>query len=338
MHGLVHSLFHTILQYPIFASVRFIPAIILCILTLSSNPWGFHAHKEINYLACFTLPTEMFGFYKSNIDLIREFAVKADQRRYAIDAEAPRHYIDLDHYERVVPIDTMPMYWDSAVAKYGEETLQEYGIVPWHILKVKNRLMYAMKEKNYEKIIKLSADLGHYIGDAHVPLHTTENYNGQLTNQKGIHGLWESRLPEIFSSNYDFFTGKAQYLDRPLKSIWTSVGESFAAKDSVLLIERELTETMGDIKFSFETRGRSTVKVYSKEFSTAYHNDLNQMVERRMKKAVYMVGCFWYTAWVDAGQPDLEFTLNQQMDLKPELDSLNALMHNGTIKGRMETH
>jgi len=310
----------------------------LCIASISSIPWGFYAHKEINYIACFTLPPEMFGFYKQNIGYIQEFSVRADQRRYAVDDEAPRHYIDLDHYETLAPIDTMPMQWDSAVAKYSEATLLEYGIVPWHIMKVKAWLTKAMKERDYEKIIKLSADLGHYIADAHVPLHTTENYNGQLTNQHGIHGLWESRLPEIFATTYDFYTGKAVYLRAPLSTIWQTVAESFAAKDSVLAMERELTLRMPNTKYSFESKGATTVKVYSREFSSAYHSALNQMVERRMKKAIFMVGCFWYTAWVDAGQPDLEFTVKQRIDLQPQLDSLAKLMQGETIKGRMETH
>lgn len=303
-----------------------------------STPWGFHAHKEVNYLACFTLPPEMFGFYKSNIDYIQEFAVRADQRRYAIEEEAPRHYIDLDHYEKVAPIDTVPMRWDSAVAKYGEGHLKEYGIVPWHVQSILAWLTKAMKEKDYERIIKLSADLGHYIADAHVPLHTTENYNGQLTGQNGIHGLWESRLPEIFSENYDYFTGKAVYLNSPSEVIWQAVSESFAAKDSVLALEKLLTEQMPNTKYSFETRGRSTVKVYSKEFSDAYHTLLGGMVERRMKKAIHTIGCFWMTAWVNAGQPSLDFEPHQKIDLQPQLDSLNVLIHNATIKGRMETH
>jgi hypothetical protein len=280
----------------------------------------------------------MFGFYKANIAYIQEFAVRADQRRYALDDEAPRHYIDLDHWETTVPIDTMPKQWDSAVAKYGEAQLIEYGIVPWHIQKVKRWLTLAMKNRDYEKIIKLSADLGHYIADAHVPLHTTENYNGQLTNQVGIHGLWESRLPEVFASDYDFYTGKAIYLTDPLGTIWQTVAESFAAKDSVLLMERLLTEQMPNTKYSFEVRGSTTSKVYSQEFSKAYHIALNNMVERRMKKSIYITGCFWYTAWVDAGQPKLEFETLAQIDLQPQIDSLNILMRNAPIKGRMETH
>jgi hypothetical protein len=304
---------------------------------LQSTPWGFFAHKEINYLAIFTLPPEMFGFYKANIGYIKDFAVRPDQRRYAVEGEAPRHYIDLDHWETKAPVDTMPHQWDSAVAKYSEEKLLEYGIVPWHIQTVTGWLTYAMKKRDYEKIIKLSADLGHYIADAHVPLHTTNNYNGQLTNQKGIHGLWESRLPELFASDYDFFIGKAVYLDDPLETIWQAVGESFAAKDTVLALENALTQQMPTTKYSFERRGASTVKVYSREFSQAYHTAMGTMVERRMKKAIYTTGCFWYTAWIDAGQPDLNFISAQRKDLQPEIDSLRSLM-SSQIKGRMETH
>ncbi|MDA9111200.1 S1/P1 Nuclease, partial [Bacteroidia bacterium] len=90
-------------------------------------------------------------------------------------------------------------------------------------------------------------------------------------------------------------------------------------------------------KYSFERRGATTVKVYSREFSDAYHTAMGTMVERRMKKAIYTTGCFWYTAWVDAGQPDLTFEIAQHIDLQPQIDSLQSLM-NGEIKGRMETH
>lgn len=278
------------------------------LLVISFNsilPWGFYAHKEINYHACFTLPPEMFGFYKTNIDLIKELAVRPDQRRYVMDDESPRHYIDIDFYESIIPIDTIPFYWDTAKVKYSEEILLDNGIVPWHILKVKYWLTLALKEHDYEQIVKLSADLGHYIADAHVPLHTTKNYNGQLTNQHGIHGLWESRLPEIFLTDYDFFEGSAQYINKPLLAVWKAIEGSFSAKDTVLRLERELTLKFLNLKYSFEQRGTSTAKVYSQEFSKTYHYLLNNMVQRRMKKAIYMIGCFWYSAWVDAGQPHL---------------------------------
>jgi hypothetical protein len=177
----------------------------------SKVQWGFFAHKKINRLATFTLPPPMFGFYKEHIEYLTEHAVDPDKRRYAVKGEAPRHYIDIDHYGFSIDerFNNVPKRWTDAVEKFTEDTLNEYGIVPWHIVNMKYRLQKAFEEKDVDKILKYSADIGHYIGDAHVPLHTTENYNGHLTNQKGIHGLWETRLVEINDVNYDYFVGKS---------------------------------------------------------------------------------------------------------------------------------
>lgn len=272
---------------------------------LLCSSWGFYAHQQINRLAVFTLPPEMIGFYKKNIRYITEAAVNPDKRRYTVVDEAARHYIDIDHYGDSA-LQKMPRYWNDAVAKYSEDTLKAYGIVPWHINIMYYRLKDAFMLRDPSKILYNSADLGHYIADAHVPLHTTENYNGQLTGQEGIHGFWESRLPELFAKNYDFFTGKAEYLNNPQLAAWKAVEGSNIHLDSVLLLEKRLTEKFGEKKYSFETKGKQTIKVYSVEFSTAYHTALSGMVEQRMRDAIKMTGDLWYTAWVDAGQPDLK--------------------------------
>jgi hypothetical protein len=267
--------------------------------------WGFFAHKKINRMAVFTLPSEMMGFYKQHIEYISEHAVDPDKRRYANEDEAARHYIDIDHYGSH-PFDSVPMFWKAAVKKYSEDTLKAYGIVPWHIEKMVYRLSQAFKEENLDLILHYSADLGHYIGDAHVPLHTTENYNGQLTNQKGIHGFWESRIPEMKSEGYDYWVGKATYVDKPINKAWQFVKESHAAVDSVLKFEAALNASYSpDKKYSFENRGATLMKVYSKEYTEDYDKLMNGMVERRMRQAIIMVGSLWYTAWVNAGKPNL---------------------------------
>jgi hypothetical protein len=278
------------------------------ILILFSG-WGFHAHRKINRLAVFTLPPEMIGFYKANIDYLTEAAVNADRRRFSVVEEAPRHYIDIDHYGDSA-VYTMPRYWNEAVEKYSEDTLKAYGILPWHVQVMFYRLRDAFLIRDPSRILSLSADLGHYIGDAHVPLHTTENYNGQLTGQEGIHAFWESRLPELFSDQFDFFVGKATYLEKPQLAIWEAIARTHADLDSVLVIEKRLSHQFGEKKYSFETRGRQTVKVYSYEFSKAYHNALSGMVERQMRAAIKLLADFWYTAWVDAGQPELKSLIN----------------------------
>lgn len=302
--------------------------------------WGFFGHQRINRVAVFTLPPEMFGFYKEHIEYVTEHAVDPDKRRYAVTGEAECHYIDIDHYalNGENPFELVPKSWKNAVEKFTEDTLRAYGIVPWNIQFVKYKLQRAFEEKNVDLILKYSADLGHYIADAHVPLHTTENYNGQLTNQYGIHGLWESRLVEINAENYDYFVGKGVYIPNPLDYTWNIVYHSHQAVDSVLRIEKELTAVFpSDQKYVFEQRGRVTMKTYSKEFSQQYHERMNGMVERRLKAAVVSIGSFWYTAWVDAGQPDLNSLKHKKPspELLKEMAELDAQFEAGKSKGRV---
>jgi len=270
-----------------------------------SFAWGFWGHKQINKMAVFTLPPELFPLYKKNIDYITEQAVTPDKRRYTNKIEAPRHYIDLDHYG-LEPFSVLPKSWKNAVTKYTEDTLNAYGIVPWHIQVMLHSLTEAFRKKDLNEILYYSANIGHYIADAHVPLHTTENYNGQLTNQHGIHGFWESRIPELIGEKFDYIVGQAEFIDNPLDKAWQIVKESHAEVDSVLDLELILNDSIpSDRKYSFEQKGNQMLKVYSQEYSLAYNRLLNGMVERRMRQAISAVGAFWYTAWVNAGQPDL---------------------------------
>lgn len=270
-----------------------------------SGGWGFYAHQKINRIAVYTLPSAMFGFYKSHIDYLTEHAVDADKRRYAVKEEAPRHYVDLDHYG-AYPFEKVPRRWKDAVAALTEDTLMAYGIVPWHVERMYYQLVKAFKDKKETAILRISADIGHYIADAHVPLHTTENYNGQLSGQHGIHGLLESRLPELFEKDYDLLTGKAKPFDKPLDRIWEVVLASSASVDCVLYLERQTFEAIpADRHYIFEQRGNRQVKAYAPEYAADYHQRLNGLVERRMRDAISAVGAFWYSAWLDAGQPDL---------------------------------
>lgn len=276
-----------------------------------ADAWGFVAHKRINRMACFTLPPEMFPFFKRHIDFVSDEAVGPDRRRYAVEGEAERHYIDIDHYGHggQDPFAVMPRKWEDAVRKYSEDTLLAYGILPWHIQVMFDRLVRAFQRGNVDHILRTATDLGHYVADAHVPLHTTENYNGQLTDQYGIHAFWESRIPELSADGYDHLVGRARYLDSPLDAAWNAVYESHMHLDSVLLIEKRLSrEFPPDRMFAFEERGtqRAPVRTYSREFAKAYEEAMGGMVEARMNAAIITLGSFWYTAWVVAGQPDLD--------------------------------
>jgi hypothetical protein len=301
--------------------------------------WGFFAHPRINYYAVFLLPPQMMVLYKPNIDFITEHAVDPDKRRYVSSEEGQRHFIDIDYYGKY-PYDSLPRKWEDAVAKYSETTLRMNGIGPWWVQIMYSRLVNAFKERDQAKILKFSAELGHYIADAHVPLHTSTNHDGQLTGQQGVHAFWESRVPELLADKeWSFFIGKAEYIKNTAGFIWKRVVESGAEADSVLACERQLNiKFSADKKFAFEERNGKIVRQYSSAYTKAYNELLKGMVERRMRGSIYAVASFWYTAWVDAGQPDLAKLSNKpfsEEDLK-EFELLNQSWRTGEMKGRKE--
>ena len=312
----------------------------ICLLMLSHDCycWGFYMHEKINYHAVFLLPPQMMILFKPNIGFLSEHAVDPDKRRYMIASEGAHHYLDIDHYG-VYPFPELPRDYKTALRKFSADTLQAYGIVPWWIQIMMGRLTRAFREKDKQAILKNAAELGHYIADAHVPLHVCSNHNGQLTHQEGIHAFWESRVPELFAeSDWDFFIGKAAYLPDPAEFIWVRILESAAAADTVLRCEKEISSHFRpDQKYAFEERKGKIMKQYSTAYATLYESRLNNMIERRMRQSIFAVSSCWYTAWVNAGQPPLDRLSHDSLSLseKKECERLNLEWMKGKAMGRI---
>ncbi len=269
----------------------------------ATDTWGFFMHRQINRYAVFTLPPEMVAYYKVRMEALMRMAVDPDRRRHLDPGEAPRHYIDLDLHAFT---DTVVLNWREVLGRIPEDTLLARGTVPWHIERLRRALTTAFRLRDGPSILRISADLGHYIGDLHVPLHTTSNYDGEQTGQTGVHALWETRLPELFFGDYNLFAGRARYLDNPLKSVWAAMFAANACVDSVLQLERSLHDRLGeDVSGGFDFRASRVQRVYNQRFSRMYHRLLNGMVERQFIRSVRLTGSIWFTCWVDAGQPDI---------------------------------
>ncbi len=302
--------------------------IVLMIIITGSElfAWGFKSHKIITQMAIYTLPQEMIPFFKGNMKALIDASVQPDIRRYVVKSEAPKHYIDIDYYGDSAIVD-FPRTWTKALEKYPEDTLYAYGILPYAISQTRYNLVKAMEEMDGVNIIRYAADLSHYIADAHVPLHTTVNYNGQFTGQHGIHALWETRIPEIESRDYSFWVGKAGYIENTTDAVWEIINRSHSNVSTVLSIEDECSsEFPVDRKYGFESAGKYEKRVYSREFTEFYSKRLNGMVELQMRSAIKLIGDLWFTSWVDAGQPDLGKLKirNKKPDPKPPTDSVRT--------------
>lgn len=291
-------------------------ACITALLLLSSIgllfAWGVWAHQRINHAAVFALPEEMRPFFYNHIDFVTEESVVPDIRKYTINdkPEFARHYIDVEAFENTA-IDELPKTMKEANAKYDDKTLQKNGILPWYIQEMMEKLTKAFKDKRKTEILFLAADLGHYLADANMPLHTSLNHDGQLTNQKGIHGFWESQLPELFGNSYNFNVPQAVYISDITAETWSIIKHSHSLADTLLGTEKKLKASFPNDKIYNTDSSGQVIKnkfgqpVHSLEYAKAFHTALEGMVQKQVRHSITDIANFWYTAWVNAGKPDL---------------------------------
>lgn len=248
-----------------------------------------------------------------------------------------------DRYSSVIELDIAEASkYLIDTTSYSELTFEnpfvKYGVLPYFLEDYYRILVKVLTQGDLKNILKISADIGHYIGDAHVPLHTTENYNGQLTDQLGIHAFWESRLPELYANiEYDMVVGKADYIENKKEYFWNLILESHSLLAEVLDDELFLKTTFPeDRQFCFDNRSERTVRIQCPEYAKAYHDALGGMVEKRMQDAILSLGCVWYSAWVDAGQPDLSQLLDNTdaEELRKEQEKLEQARTQNEALGR----
>lgn len=314
--------------------------VVLLVTLLLSVPsllfaWGAWSHQRINRAAILALPPAMRTFFYNHADFLTEEAVLPDARKYVIGdrAEFARHFINPEAYN-LGPLAQFPRTWAEAQTRFDAATLEKNGTLPWYIEQMMAKLTRAFKNGRKDEALFLAADLGHYLGDAHMPLHTTLNHDGQLTDQKGIHSFFEGQLPEMFGKDYNFRVREARYIDDPVAETWAIMQRSFATADTLLRLEKELHGNLTAANvYQLDAQGAIRKNqfgdtYYATEYATNYHQKLNHMVERQLRAATVATADYWYTAWVNAGKPDLGkldsklTTRNNQRGLKQELKLL----------------
>jgi hypothetical protein len=315
-------------------TILFISILLIC------SSWGFLVHRTLHQIAVYSLPDSIQRFYFKNMKELVKTAVDPDLRQKDDPSEKTKHFIDLDG--PLFKNKSLPDSWEVAVKKYGEVNLRIEGTLPWEIVKTKNKLTEALKQKDKAQILLYSADLGHYIGDSFVPLHTSMNYDGQLTNQAGLHGLWETECPQLFFENYNLLqTNNVKYIKNIYGEIWKTLRESQKLVKSV--IEEESKASIGiDIKekYRFQLKNGIEERKYSAKYIELYNNKMAIQINKRMLKSAEMIANFWYTAWVDAKKPNLDqlmvFSTNDANNLKNELEAWksNKLIENKLLRAK----
>ncbi len=248
--------------------------------------WGYVGHSIINYRTILSALPEM-EFFNTWADSLQAHASDADARKSWDPTEGPKHYIDIDNYPEFIATGTIPQDFDSLVAIHGLSFVMDQGILPWAILKTADSIQAAFEINDMHKAMLFSADLGHYIADSHNPLHITRNYNGQYTNQTGIHSRYESNLINTFQSQIIYDGDSLQYIDNLSDFVFNMIYENYQYVDSVLYAD--------SVANAFA--GNHTSSTYYNKFWEIAKNFTISLFQ----KASYRITCVIYTEWIDAG-------------------------------------
>ena len=287
--------------------------------SLTASGWGFYCHKLIGEWSIYSLPEGMFEFYNLNKAHIIRSTVLPDVLKNTVPKEYCRHYIDIEHYDTV---DILTFNSDSCLQI---DTCFDRGILPFIIKDEYKKLVLAFRNQNSESILRQSGVLSHYCSDLCVPLHTTENYNGQLTGQIGIHALWESYLPEQHTYMYNLYVDKAVFVDDIEGRILKELTNAHRLVKPLLENHKGCQNILNEKSYGFYERKGEVKEGYSEKFQNCFHSKVFFQIEEQMKRSIQLSSDLWYSAWILAGKPNLN-TLGTPVFIQ-KTDSENTFLH-----------
>ncbi len=292
---------------------QFLFAVALSVTGMLCCSWGALVHRTTTQLAVYQLKNKSLQlFFFGQMPYLVKNSTRPDDRRRTDTTEATKHFIDLEMYGDSAAYK-MPLDWETATIRYTKDSLLKYGYVPYEVTRLQKKLTEAFRTKDKEQILFIASDLAHYIEDANVPLHTSVNYDGQLTNQKGLHSLWESMIPELEISSMNLKAQKnASHLTHPEEAIWKAIRHAHRLVSAVFAKEITVTQQFTDsTKYRIQIRNGKEIKYYTTAFAKAYSAELAPTINEQLLHSANLVADFWYTAWVDGGKPDMQSLMQQ---------------------------
>jgi hypothetical protein len=285
----------------------------------NANSWGFEAHKKITELAIDIIlnlqsvkgvEQQKFNslkkFLEANKATIIERCIEPDMVRNELKDEQFNHFIDIDRYGSY-PFGELPRDKRKAIEKFGFENVQKNGLLPWRIAEVMDSLGEAISNQSNEKMLRYFSWIAHYVEDAHQSLHVTENYDGQLTNQPGIHSRFETELVKhMISKNGLNFNPKRlaselvnfEPISDKVKFAFDIVLESYKYIEPILEADRFAKDKIPVEKlYIVEKRDGRTRFIYSDDYYSIMNERLGSLVLSRMEKSAVRLAYIWLNVW-----------------------------------------
>lgn len=261
------------------------------VATLPLRAWGDAGHRVVAGLSLRTLPPQMAPWFEGQEAFVREHASDPDRWKAHDRKEGPRHYIDVEIYGRA---EDIPRDVQAAMRLLGPKAFQKAGLAPWIIQDRLRDLVEAFKARDRRQVVFLTAVLGHYVADVHVPLHCARNHNGQESGQRGVHARWESGLLERFLREDELQARPAERERGLYEAPWRWVAESNALMPALLDADREADRTT-PVDGQRPRRGTA--------YWMVFWNRQGDTLKLQLERAAQRTGQLVRYAWELAGAP-----------------------------------
>lgn len=263
--------------------------VLLLVVVVPLLAWGDRGHRVVSSLAIRSLPEGPGAWFNGREAEVCDHASDPDHWKQD-RKEGPRHFLDMEPYGDP---DQLPRTLEEAKAKVGGDYYR-LGVVPWIIQDRWRDLVEAFREGDPAQVALATAILGHYIADAHVPLHTTIHHDGQFTDQRGVHSRWETGLVErhILAEDLPVLPAQpdAAFLQRP----WDWLVASHRLVPQLLADDREADRT---------TPQNSHGKQRSQAYWMVFWARQGAVVAQQLQLAGEHLGDAILNAWIEAGRP-----------------------------------
>jgi hypothetical protein len=278
----------------------------IAIRPVATGAWGMAVHRLITGLALDGLPLPLRTLYTSQRAFVVEHSVDPDLWRLVglggeMGPEDPNHFLNIDGLDEPPPFTNVPREYTAFVARYGKERAEKAGRLPWRGEEVYGRLVNAFKAMasgstyGADNARYLSAIMAHYVEDAHQPMHAVTNYDGQLTNQRGIHSRFETELPLRTWSQMSHPPVSIQ----PVGDIRTYLFETLVRSESLVaqILDADQQAAAG---LAHDANNRL---VYDDAYYAKMDRSLRPMLQQRLAETVNGVASVIVAAWQTAGSP-----------------------------------
>ncbi len=272
--------------------IAFSVVVIAILVYGEASGWGSNGHAFINRKVVYHLPNQMMLFIQDSA-FFAQHASDPDIRRNSdtvttLYAEAPRHFMDIDDYPNFY---NLTRNLDSLVMMYGVARVKDNGTNPWATVWNYDSLVAQLQRGDWTRAKLTAADLGHYVGEAHQPLHNTKNYNGQYTNNYGIHSRYETSMINSFLGSLYITPEPVHYVADRINFVFDYVLHTNSYVDTVLQ-----ADTYAKVVSGWNGSGNPPASYYNALWTKTRSITLEQM-----QRGTLDLGSLWYSAWVDAG-------------------------------------